>query len=264
MLYVSFIITHYRHIGKGRNDYHDSIITLFRVLKDKPLFFVFDQEAYDHIRPHITVWDSAKIVVVDFTNTETYKRYYTKHLELLVIDNHPNLLHYISPSDRNKVDSAWTLTIWNYKFELLQMAYQANQLESIPETDVCYLDGGLFRPNRIHNINDFMKNDFHVKDTNTIVVNYSEELMNKTIDIQAMWKYGHNEIGINHMCFRADFLEELYRMFYSTLDTIISEGFVTTDQRVFTFAMRKLYKTNPSLFTFKRRGNESYRIAFSD
>lgn len=258
------MITHYRHKGKGRNDYHDSIITMFRVLKDKPLFFVIDQEAYNHIQPHITLWDSAKIVVVDFTNTETYKRYYISHLELLVINNHPNLLQFVSPSDCNKVDAAWNLTIWNYKFELLHMAYQNNQLHFASETHVCYLDGGIFRPNRIHFITDFMKNDFHVKDKNTIVVNYSEELMNKEIDMQSMWKYGHNEIGLGHMCFQADFLEELCRMFYSTLDTIISEGFVSTEQRIFTCAMRKLYKINPSLFTFKRRGDESYRIAFSD
>jgi hypothetical protein len=153
--------------------------------------------------------------------------------------------------------------IWYYKFELLNIAsiFAKGNLKDISQ--LMYIDCGAMRGDRIRFFKRFIDDKYIIKNLNTIIINYTEKLMNKDINIDKMCNSGEHEIGCGHMSFSLKFIPELYEMFITQLNECITNNYVTTEQRIFTLIMRNKYKTNPELFTLKQHNGCGYTCVFS-
>jgi hypothetical protein len=99
-------------------------------------------------------------------------------------------------------------------------------------------------------VSDFMAHGCVVKAKNAIAVNYTREEMDSHIDEFRLIQFGQNEIACNHLFFHCDIVAAVTKLCLETIDALLDRGIITSEQRVFTLAARRLYATQPSLFSF--------------
>jgi len=245
VLYIAYFIEN----GGWQGDiYIDSIVTMFTKFYGKPFLFVTEQLTYDKFISKIQQWDTCNIVIIDFKNSTTYKQYY-------------DICNTYSQLDKNihvkqtYCDNIYFMVIHYYKFEMLQLA------KNYSYPYVCYIDSGIFRDNRIHFIKNFMDAGFNVNGRNDIMVNYTTSQMEMDIDIDDLLKYGSHEIACGHMFFSTRYIDELGQKYFEKLDELLNQQIITTEQRIFTLVVREKYKTNPTMFTFKKVCS-TYEVCF--
>ncbi len=125
----------------------------------------------------------------------------------------------------------------------------------------CYIDSGIFRNGRKHFIEDFEKSSFKINKLNDIVINYSEDFMKMDINFDDLINRGNYEASCNSMIFSRNVIDEIVKLYFSKLDSLIENSINTTEQRIMTIILREYWKKHPDKFTFVNQ-NSSYHVNF--
>ena len=256
IVYISYFIENQLNFFEH---YEKSVLTLIKKFYNKPFIFVTEQKIYDKIKDKITNYETLKIIIIDFTETNTYKKYFDRYNNLA--NKNAALLNNISAGGRLSNNNIRCLIIWHYKFELILLA------KTMPSySHVCYIDAGICRDSaefsRIRYSKGFCDSNFFIKDRNDIIINSVKKDLELKDNVERLLLYGEYEIACNHLCFSINYLDELNLAYFKKLEDIADLGIITSEQRIFTLVMRDKYKLNPNVFTLKRIINCSYTIQF--
>jgi FkbM family methyltransferase len=230
--------------GAHESAYLTSIIKMFETLRGRPFFFATERATFDQlVASGVHTWPACHIEVVELTDTETWRRYGAKYRAAALDEKNKEVV-------AQAYSNVNLLLIWHFKFELLQLARRFASSSAQPSSSLCYLDAGIFRPELVHFVSDFMAHGCVVKAKRAIAVNYTREEMDSHIDEFRLIQFGQNEIACNHLFFHCDIVATVTKLCLETIDALLDRGIITSEQRVFTLAARRLYATQPSLFSF--------------
>lgn len=253
IIYLGYFILNTAHKDGGSlasvADYYDSIVLHIRkfIENNKTLLLFLDSSTNKQIlnMMDIEIPDNIIILNLEYDETYMYKTYYNKFRQQ-ILNNEINLAPFYNCKLDLEKDSSLTaeeriarhtnllktLLIWNTKFELFNKAKNYIIDNNLYFSHICYLDVGMWRPERIRFIKCFHEANFNIHTLNKININCDPKIFNLRINYEDLLYKGSYEVAAGHICLSISIIDDFFEKFKQTFMSIYNEyKLITTEQR---------------------------------